>query len=852
MRGAFGLFSLRPLWRKKVRVALCAASVSIGVAAFVATAGANRAVVVAMRESAEAVSGKTDLEVRSPTRSVPRTLLETVRAVEGVEAAVPLSEFTIRVTDPPGIGQVLAIGVDLLDDALVRAYRGAGSIEALNPLALLAGDGALVTTRLAEEGNLGPGASFEVASRTGKRRLRVAGVLAPEGAARAFGARVLVLPIGLAESLLGTPGKCGLIEVVLSPGVDLEAARARLAAAVGPLFEVGPPEWGRVQIDAVLGTLRILITLTSLIALGVAVFLVYNSAALSSAERAREFGLLRALGATRLRILLLFVGESTAIGFLGAIPGVALGAAISRGATRLFVEDVASSYFTVPEVRSSVTPGEVLVGLLAGVVASALASLLPAVSIGRIAPVEALREEIRHDPLRLRNPVRVVLSLLALGVAVGAHLLGPERLTGAGWFVAAGLTAALVLGAWPASRLLASPLGAALRAASPVPGRLATDGFLRSPGRIGFTVVALAAGFGLAVHVSLVAASFRSAIDGWVARTLGGDLWVFYGGFLGSSTGTDPFGPEVLDEVRAVPGVRQADAARVRMVPFRGADVMLTAFDAATHPARGRFEYRSGDEETMLRELPGRRAILASEGFAHNFDVRAGGTVRLATAKGEVEYRVAGIVVDYGWPRGVILMDRAVYREDFEDPLLDDCIVLLGEGADREVVRRTIEERLRERYGAIVMSIEEFRAAVRGILERVFSFTRAQTAATILLAFLGVVNAAWIGALVRTRELGLLRAIGAPGSAVFRIVAFEAILVGIVGGALGVAVGAAISENVVSGLSLEINGFSVPLVVPVGPVLWLFSGCVLASAAAALLPARRAARLEVLPAIAYE
>ncbi|HKB14457.1 MAG TPA: FtsX-like permease family protein, partial [Planctomycetota bacterium] len=260
----------------------------------------------------------------------------------------------------------------------------------------------------------------------------------------------------------------------------------------------------------------------------------------------------------------------------------------------------------------------------------------------------------------------------------------------------------------------------------------------------------------------------------------------------------------------------------------------------------------SGDEATTLRELPGRRALLVSEGFARQLRVARGGGVRVPTAKGLIEYRVAGVVVDYSWPKGVVLVDRAVYREDFEDPTLDDCVAVLEPGADAQAVRREILARLGERYDLFVGTLGEFRAGILAAIDRFFGFMRAQVASTVLLAFLGVVNAVWIGTLVRSRELGLLRAVGAPSRAVFRLVTIEGLLIGIAGGAIGAAVGIAVAGEVVSGLSIEFAGYGVPLQVPPWPVVATAAGSVLASVAAAVLPARAASRSGILEAIAYE
>jgi putative ABC transport system permease protein len=851
VRGAFGFFSLRPLWRKKVRVALSAASVAIGVAAFVATAGTNRSLLAALEQSASAMGGKTDLEVRSPLGWVPLDLVETVREVEGVEVALPFSAFAIRLARPRFEEPVLVVGVDLVGDAALRVYRGSGTVSGLNPLALLTGSGVLLGRPLAEELGLRVGSDFEVSCPAGKRRLLVAGMLEPEGMGKAFASRVMVMPVGLAQSLLSAPDRCGEIHVLVAAGAPKEEVRHRIEAAVGERFLVAPPEGPAMRMESVLGTLRVTFLLTSIIALGVAVFLVYNSATLAAAERAQEFGLLRALGATRRLVLALSVGESALIGAFGALPGVGLGAILSNAATRLFVRDVAGAYFVLPRVEARVAPEHMLAGAAAGILAAAAAALLPAITVSRVSPLFALRREIREDPLRLPGRLRVAGTGLFLAAAILAHLLGPDRLPHAGWIVFAAISAALLLGVWPATRALAAPLGACLRRVAPVSGRLAYDGFVRSPGRIGFTAAAIAAGFALALQTSLVLGSCREAIGNWVVRTLGGDLWIFHGSFT-TAFGGGPFGEDVLEEVRRVPGVARAGSARVRLLPIHGEMVMLTAFEPEDHAKRGKFDYRSGDEATTLRELPGRRALLVSEGFARHYHVARGDAVRLPTAKGEVEYRVVGVVVDYSWPMGVVLVDRAVYREDFGDPMLDDCVVALEPGADAQAVRKEILARLGDRYDLFVGTLGEFRDEVLATLDRFFGFMRAEVASTVLLAFLGVVNAVWIGTLVRSRELGLLRAVGAPSRVVFRLVTIEGLLIGVAGGVIGAAVGIAVAGEVLSGLSIEFTGYGIPLRVPPWPVVATAAGSVLASVAAAVLPARAASRSGILEAIAYE
>jgi putative ABC transport system permease protein len=409
--------------------------------------------------------------------------------------------------------------------------------------------------------------------------------------------------------------------------------------------------------------------------------------------------------------------------------------------------------------------------------------------------------------------------------------------------------------------LLAAPLVATLLAGLVrpltrlVPGagaRLAADNLLRAPGRTGVVVGAIAAGTAMSVQLVGVAASNERPVVEWIDASISADLFVLGGEVSASTSSALPLAADLADELRHLPGVRQAVPVRFRRPTYRGTVVLLIAFDATRFYAANRDhpDYPGLELFPRLTE-PG--AAVVSDNFAALFGVRPGDTITLPGVNGPAALRVVGTLVDYSWNRGGVFVDRSTLKQVFDDDGVDVIDVFLDNSEPE--ASATGERAVRtaaDRRALVVATRADLRGYIIGVIRRLYALVQVQQLVVGAVAALGVVTALLISVLQRRRELGLLRAVGATRAQVLRSVLAEAALVGLCGTLFGLALGVPIEWYMVRVVLWEEAGFVFPVLVPWREVLAVAGGAAAVATLAGLGPALHAGRLNIAEAVTVE
>jgi putative ABC transport system permease protein len=889
--------SWRYLLRRWDRAVLVTASIALGVATVVSTRMLNQCIETAAHDTTTPLAGAADLYVVN-NRGVRLDLAGPLRKVPGVRSVQPILVDRVQLTDLPGRSAIL-LGVDVkaLAEEATRSPGGADAATEMGvrweftpPLGTLlfgTGKGALVSRALREDlARAGRGANQPIDFHSGGQahRLVPAGVLDLEGPAARLGQTMLVVDVNEATRLVGQPGLATRFDVALEPGADRGSVQAALERAAGGKAEVKTPESQRLSTDEIIGSLQIGFTLCGLGALVVGLFLVYNALSVSVAERRHEIGVLRSLGATRGQVAGLFTAEAMALGGVGAVLGVPLGAFLAHVALGQIREDLAS-FFITEEQALRLNPGVLVLAMGAGLATAILAALVPALQAAADEPADAVRR-VPSAAGRLFLYLQAGVSLVMAGggvlMIVFRHAL-PGRLGGYG-----GLVLTLV------GLLLAMPLFVAVlarlfqpvaRRVFGIEARLAADNLTRAPGRTGIVVGALAAGVALMLQTAGVGASNEGPVLDWIDRAVTADLMVCQGNVASAIGSALPMDPKVVADLKELPGVQNVVSIRYGQPDFNGRIVFLIAIDALAYHDTSRAKSRLPHLDLFLR-LPEPNTALVSENFAALHHVKAGDTITLQSPNGPVPLKVLGAVQDYSWSRGTILIDRAQYARLFNDRLVDFCHVFLrpddpaarervsaaaeaaalaGSPADRGPLGalpglaapglldgRAVVQTYCARAGLTSISRDELNHYVADVVKRVYRLAYLQQVVVGVVAALGVVTALLISVLQRRRELGLLRAVGATQGQVLHSVLAEAALMGILGTGLGILAGLPMEWYILRILLFEESGFLFPVTVPWKETLIISGLAVGLATLAGLLPALHAVRLRIAEAVAYE
>jgi putative ABC transport system permease protein len=865
------------LRQHRTRTLLVVLSIALGVATLVATRALNACLGQAARQAVNPLSQMADLLVVNAQTGVPRELADRLRraGIPGLEDAQPFVWGRAYLPEAGSQGRsVLVLGLPWPSgqrwQTLLAGKPPAppGSWGAAVDWDADLGDlfGLLLGSRPALVGNV-----LDEELRKDSQPTRLIRVLAggrQESVVRLGtvrfaesdgleGGRFLLLEAADAAQLVfpGRPENASQINLKLTEEVRrdpaaVEQVRRRVQDFVGDTADVRTLEANFESVRDVTAGLELGFTVGGAGALVVGLFLVYNALSVSVAERRHDIGILRAVGATRGQVARLFLGEATLLGVVGSLAGLPLGYGLARIALGPMQRVLGDVMAPGEALHVAVPLALMLVAVAAGTVTAVLAALLPALQAAGEEPADAVRRApLAARPLLLALHLAVLALLFGGGAAVVAgreHL--PPRLGVFGGVVL------LLVGALAAMPLLAAVLGRLVqplfRHLLGLEGRLAADNLVRSPGRTGIVIAALAATGALLVQMAGFIRSTETAVRTWIDRSVAADLFVTCGGSIHSASLTLPMDEKIGGELRALPGVDSVLGIRFHLLDFRDRIVFLLAVDAdAFRSAPHRELARNLARYPRLREP---NTAVVSENFAALHRVRVGDRITVRGRSGPLELEVIGTMLDYTWNRGTLMVDRRWYRDAFADNQVDLWDLYLEPGRDSGELCRLIQERWGPREALFAATRAELHEDVEAQLHRIYYLSYAQQFVVGLVALLGVMSAIFISVLQRRRELGLLRAVGATRGQVLRSVVAEALLMGLIGGVLGFMSGLALEWYVLALMLPDEAGFTFPLVVPWAAAAVVFGLSALLATLVGLWPAYLATRLRIPDAIAYE
>ena len=668
------------------------------------------------------------------------------------------------------------------------------------------------------------------------------------GGASFGGASIAQVTLPVAQALTHKVGRFDQISVAAANGVSSQMLKRRIAATMPPGVRVETAQEnadrGSEEIRESLSFLQIFLLVFAFIAILVGSFLIFNTFSITVAQRVAEFGMLRTLGASRRQILTDVVIEALAIGLLGALVGIGGGflvAMLLNGLLEAFEIDLPTTGL-VMESRT------VIVSLLVGVLVTLLASLVPALRSTRVPPLAALRAT-PPAPSRRRRLLGIVASLLLGAGGLAMILIG--LFGGAAAGTAAGLigggAVVMVFAVSFFSPHLVRPLAAIagwpLERVRRLLGRLARENAQRNPGRTAVTAGALMIGLTVVAFVTVFAAGLKSSVAQVVDENFAGGL------VIQNSDGFSPIPGGAARTARRVPGVGAVATIRreqAKLLPA-GAGTKVSA------PSRNierlvDLEWKRGGPATLRRLRDGQAIV--SEGFATDHGLAVGDRFRLLTqTRRRPSFEVAGEFSSKLEVFGSVLITQAAMARDLGQTQDTIDFAEVAPGADPARVQALLGRQVEGAFPvAEVLNQQELKESREEQVDQLVNLVYALLALAIVVSLFGIANTLALSIHERTRELGMLRAIGMTRRQVRTMIRYEAVITALIGAILGMVLGLAFAALIAQPLKDE--GFT--LSYPVGSLIGLLVFAALIGVLAAIAPARRASRLDVLDSLQYE
>ena len=714
--------------------------------------------------------------------------------------------------------------------------------DGLNPFTLAegrapSGDHEVVIDRgSAKKGELVLGDTTTVLTKVGPQPVDVVGIATYGDTDSPGGASFTMFTPSAAQAVLGEPGRLDAIRVVARPGVSDDEVVTRIRGVLPAKTEVlsGAALTAESQAQAKenLGFFNAFLLTFAVIALFVGAFIIYNSFSVLVAQRTKEMAMLRAVGASRRQVLGSVLVESVAVGLVASIAGLVAGIGVAVG----LKAGLSGMGIDLPAGSVVVTGGTVLAALVAGLGVSVASAVIPARRAAKVAPIAAMRDVAVDSSGSSRRRFVAGLATTGLGVAAMAHGLyngGGVGPVGVG-------AAAVFIGVAVLGPLLARPLswliGAPLPRLKGMAGTLARENAIRNPKRTATTAAALTIGVTLVIFITVLASSTKASLSEKVQGGASGDLIVSSGG---SAVGG--LSPEVAHRLQELPQLEAVSPVRIAPIAIDGEGTAVLAVDGRTLPEVAQLGVTDG----RLSDL-GTSQLAVSKKLAETKGLHLGDRVPVRFAEtGDQSFEVAAIYTGSDL-FGDQLIGLPAYDANIPVALDFQLLISVADGVSTADAKAAVETVTDAHPQATVMDRDELVGEQATKVDAALNMVYALLALAVIIALLGIANTLALSIFERTRELGLLRAVGMSRRQVRATVRWEAVIIAAIGTTLGLVVGIGFGWAMVRALAEKGLG---TLQLPIGQLAVVVGVALAAGAGAAILPARRAARLDVLSAI---
>jgi putative ABC transport system permease protein len=836
--------ALRYLWERKLRTVLTTLAIVLGVTIIFGLNGLAPAILDSYRQNLMITTAQVDLTISSQTRGpFDAGRVEVVRTTPGVAyASGSLSRVVALPTPLSGqgaqnAGSLVLTGLDLATAEQVRSF------PLVAGRSLREGDSnvLLISEALTGLTGLQVGDTIHLPSASGTTEFEVVGLLAGHPLA---GTEEIYAPLAAVQTVFNLPGQINTIEAIFEGSADGEAVRQAVLAALGPGYKVGRNEGG-AEMMAMVNMMRPALTMIGVLALAMGGFIIFNTFRTVVVERRRDIGMLRAVGASRRTVLGIVLAESLLQGVIGTVAGMAAGYLLVSGLVAA-ISPMWEEMLPFPLGQPSFSPQVWALSVGLGVGVTLIAGLQPALSASRVPPLEALRPSVR-EVARQFAARRAIWGGIVVVVAVVGLVSGNLALAGLGSVLfLAGLALVAPALVQPVARVFGR-LTALIFARE---AQIAEGNLMRQPGRSAVTASTMMIGLAVVLAVAGMMASLMSALWGYLDKSLGAD-YLLMPKSLVLGSGNVGAGPDLAETLRTIPGIAEVTSLRQSTSRAGNLDLQVVGIDPNLYPQIAGLEFAQGDPQEAYAALSEGRALIANGIAARQMGWEPGQEQSLMTPDGPQTYRIAGVAVDFlNIKAATVYVSQADLARDFGET----ADLLLMANRTPEADAGQVEAALRQAvadyptFGLFTSAAwREDMKATLGALMSAFYVVLAILAAPSLIA---LVNTLGINVLERTREIGVMRAVGATRRQVRRIILAESLLLTAAGTASGILGGLWLGYVLVG--AINVGGFPVPYSFPYAGILLTIAVGLLFGVIGALIPARHAARLEIVTALAYE
>ena len=843
--------ALRYLAGRKLRTFLTTLAIMFGVLVIFGMNSMLPILENSFQANAMAAASQVDVTITHQTgEPFPQSELNTVTGVAGVRAASGSLERTVGLQadyfdhDPAVTDRVTALNlVGILPDQA----RSLAVYQILAGRFIQTGDTgvAVITQSLADDTHLKLGGVLNLPTPSGTAQLTIIGLL-PQRLLP--GNEEVLVPLPEAQRLFNAAGQINMIEADFNgnDATQRKVIETNLKTALGSSYTLGVLQAG-AEILANISLVQAIFNLLGGLALLMGGFIIFNTFRTIVVERRRDIGMLRSIGASRGTIMATILFEGLIQGVIGTAAGLLLGYLIAQVLVNAMV-GLLRQYINISAGSVPVIPSVLLVSVLAGIGITLLAGLLPARAASLVAPLEALRPSVAYVPHTQRG-LGFWAGLVMVLLAIAALVTGNIGLIGLGSLLI--IIGLILIGpalVEPIARLFGALLAVAFARGGTA--QLAEGNLSRQPGRSAITASTTMIALSILVMAASLISSFTLSFETILRKSLSSDYILMppsvsiWGLDVGAS-------PDLAAKLRTVSGVAVVSPTRFASAKISDQAVGILGIDPVAYQQTSGLSFIEGDPHKAFSEIQAGRGMIINGVLAGRVNAKLGDSVKVLTAAGEVAYTIVGQATDYlNAKTNTAYISQTNIATDFgsnEDVFFQ---INLKPGADRAAVSTAFKEALIPYPQFKLIAGQEYVDQNVGLLNSMFFGMIALVVFLAIPSLIAMVNTLAIGVLERRREIGMLRAVGATRRQVSIVILAEALILAAIGTAFGILAGIYLGYSGAGAFGAA--GFPITYVFPLSGVLLAIASGLIFGVLAALIPARQAARMEIVAALRYE
>ena len=840
------LLAARYLRGRLQRSVLTTLAISFGVAILFGMNGLIPTMLDAFRHSMYTSAGQVDLTLSSfSNSSFDQGVIAEIKNTAGISEATAYLSKTVSLPvsmggssdSISGVSSINLTGVDPAEAKKTKVY----SMLSGRFLTKEDTNAVVISQILASSLHLAVGDVFTIPSASGTTSLNVVGIM---NVTSPTAVNQVVAPLTTAQNILGLAGQINSIDLLFNAGVDSKSVQAALKKNIGDAYKFGSVETG-TEFTAALTLGQSIMWFFGIAALIMAAFIIFNTFRTLVAERRRDLAMLRAIGANRKTLMGMILIESLLQGIIGTAVGLLLGWLLTIGVldlTRGFIGNFAHITIGNPVFSTSTF----IASTILGIGLSVASAYLPARSTFKITPLEALRPALgAAENRRMRINAWIGLGLILVSSA--SFFIQNINVTTVGLVL---FLTGLVMAAPALVRPMAVVFSSLFGFLFPRENQLARENLCRQPGRAAITASAMMIGLSLSIAVVGMVTSTRHGFMSYLDKSLGSD-YLFMPTSLVLGNGNQGADPALVDNIRKVDGVSAVTSLRLAFSQFNDASLEVIGIDPATYPTVSGLEFISGDSQQAYQDLGSSRSIIVNGIFSSTYNVHTGDEMKLKTPNGDQVYKVVAVGMDYlNAKLATGYISQANLKKDFN--VSTDVLILVNKtkSADSAAVMTSLQGLAAKFPAFTLINAATFKRSQEDVFDEVIIALYILALILTLPGLIAMANTMSINVIERTREIGMLRAVGATRGQVRRMILAESLQLSLLGSVLGVFVGLFLSNFIVKVMVLA--GFKLDFYFPTGGIILAIVLGLVVGVLASLAPAQKAAKTEIVESLRYE